>query len=487
MPAIPAKYDLVIAYGTTRAGLTLAKDSAGRPQYEVRPSPGLAPAYNPGSASYINYSPMDDLVFEQSDWREGLSSGGFGGDDRSKGRIFAPPKAYPVAVTPVACPSLPNGDFESWADALTLNSWVKSGGLTQREATIIHGGIYSCRYELIGILNKDFETGDPPANWTLVTGYNVTWARVSVPHSGSYSGRLNSPNPTGGVTGQAYQDLTWVSSYQGKEITFKCWVNTGFANTEVEAKIGIDDGVGTTFSSQHTGGGAWEQLTVTRTLDVAATRLRLLLYFGAGNTAAARYAFYDDASITIAYVAHYLCQDTSWSNNYRNKQFTFTCWLRTGTASDLRIGIDDGIGTSYSSYVAGDSAFHQATVTRQLSPTATRLRLLIECNASIQDAYIDDAVLSKIGSTARAASAGYAPYLGTSLTTPRAATSTSGMARNSWSRSTSLTLSPASCGFKASTCSWSPLGAAPNTSIARMGSPSRNQRSPMATQTGLPR
>ena len=88
------RYDRMLTVGAVKTGLMLARASDGSPLWEVAPAPSLAPAYNPGQASYLNYSPTDDLVFEENDWRKGLVSGGFGGDSRFKNRLFASPKVY---------------------------------------------------------------------------------------------------------------------------------------------------------------------------------------------------------------------------------------------------------------------------------------------------------------------------------------------------------------------------------------------------------
>src|SRR3990167_1201339 len=83
---------------------------------------------------------------------------------------------------------------------------------------------------------------------------------------------------TAGVT--AYQNITWSRSYQGKAFTLTAWVfqTAGHAN---EGTISINDGVGTTTSSTSATEGSWVQLTVTRTLDSAATQLRVQMTKGA--------------------------------------------------------------------------------------------------------------------------------------------------------------------------------------------------------------
>ena len=59
--------------------------------------------------------------------------------------------------------------------------------------------------------------------------------------------------------------------FRGRTVTFGCWVKAGAAD---EANITINDGVGTTDSSNNVGTG-YEFLTVTRTLDASATTLTI--------------------------------------------------------------------------------------------------------------------------------------------------------------------------------------------------------------------
>ena len=63
-----------------------------------------------------------------------------------------------------------------------------------------------------------------------------------------------------------------------------CWVKCSTVNS---ARIAIYDGVGTATSSYHTGGGAWEWLSVTRQINVAADRLELICQVN--NSAVAAY------------------------------------------------------------------------------------------------------------------------------------------------------------------------------------------------------
>lgn len=66
--------------------------------------------------------------------------------------------------------------------------------------------------------------------------------------------------------------FTRASFLQSKYVGFGCWVKCSTPNI---ARLQINDGIGTGSGSYHTGGGAWEFLTVTRQLDASATTLKL--------------------------------------------------------------------------------------------------------------------------------------------------------------------------------------------------------------------
>lgn len=60
------------------------------------------------------------------------------------------------------------------------------------------------------------------------------------------------------------------NALRGFDVSGGKWIKCSSA---ASARYGIYDGVGTTYSAYHTGGGAYEWLSVTRTLDVAATQI----------------------------------------------------------------------------------------------------------------------------------------------------------------------------------------------------------------------
>ena len=77
------------------------------------------------------------------------------------------------------------------------------------------------------------------------------------------------------------------SSWQGKTFTFGCWVYTAAAST---ARIGINDGNDTTWSSYHTGNSTWQFLCVTKQLDATLSdTIRVNLASATANA-----AYFDD-------------------------------------------------------------------------------------------------------------------------------------------------------------------------------------------------
>ena len=227
-----------------------------RKNYQEQDIEKLPPSYITGEASYFNISPDKEVFIQQTDWRKGLQDLFYDDerryyqatntDARFKGRVILSPKDAeidPAAITDLY--PVQNGDFESWTDETTLDNWTKGGAraITTR-TTDKHGGTYACKLTL-------------------------------------------STNGTDYI----YRDIQFTP---GKQYTFRVWCKQE-GNPEENTKIGIDDGVGTTYSDTITAI-EYTQISVTRTLDAAATRLRLIIQLQTLGAGPALYA--DDATIT---------------------------------------------------------------------------------------------------------------------------------------------------------------------------------------------
>jgi hypothetical protein len=150
---------------------------------------------------------------------------------------------------------------------------------------------------VLTLTNGDFETGglgNAPTGWTK-TG---TGTAILGPdeHSGEYECTMT-PD---GADFTIYQDMiTWSNSYRNVPVRAEAWFYTGNVS-QCTAKITIDDGVGATNSSSLAANSAWTKLTVTRTLDASATRLRIIItcdYISSNNA-----VLVDDCIVYMSYV-----------------------------------------------------------------------------------------------------------------------------------------------------------------------------------------
>ncbi len=108
------------------------------------------------------------------------------------------------------------------------------------------------------ITNGDMELN---ANWT-------GGARGGVAHSGSFGWTVAS-------VGVAYQDaVTWTNNWRSRTFVVVGWVRAPAGDA---GRINIDDGIGETNSTLISGGATWTKVVIIRTLNAAATRLRIEL------------------------------------------------------------------------------------------------------------------------------------------------------------------------------------------------------------------
>lgn len=115
--------------------------------------------------------------------------------------------------------------------------------------------------------NGDFEVGDPPTGWTSALPGAATFSRSTEQvKKGSYSAKIVSD-----PWAYAYRPIADYLYYRGRKVTAGCWA---YATVAERAFITIYDGIGQTGSPRHSGAAGWEWLTVTRTIDGAATEVR---------------------------------------------------------------------------------------------------------------------------------------------------------------------------------------------------------------------
>lgn len=118
-----------------------------------------------------------------------------------------------------------------------------------------------------------------PTPWTL-SGSSAAAAReATTVKKGTYSAKLT----RSGADCMIYYDLPTYINYQGRKLTLGFWV---YATVASRARITINDGVGSSSSSYHTGDSTWQRLTITRDIDPAATKIEIRCEVNTGNTSA---------------------------------------------------------------------------------------------------------------------------------------------------------------------------------------------------------
>jgi len=99
------------------------------------------------------------------------------------------------------------------------------------------------------------------------------------------------------------------------------------------------------------------------------------------------------AGVTRAGADATLYQDYAGYADYLGRRMTFGCWVYATVASRARISIGDAVGTTNSSYHSGVAGWEFLTVTRNIDPTATRIRVGMEVNTGNTTAYFDGGIL----------------------------------------------------------------------------------------------
>jgi len=125
---------------------------------------------------------------------------------------------------------------------------------------------------------EDWELGasDSPSGWSK-NGTPTIARESTIIKFGTYSLKLVGT----GASQYLYRAIDNGTDYAGRTIKLGVYVYTAGAGVT----ISLADGVGTTNSDAHTGGGSWELLTVTRQIDASATKLEVELNIPNGITA----------------------------------------------------------------------------------------------------------------------------------------------------------------------------------------------------------
>src|SRR3990167_2264063 len=241
---VKTKHDIGLTVGSTTTGFMLRKSANVLPQYQVFDDEYLAQQFFTGEPGYANLPPEKELAIRKDDWRSGLGLEVYDGND---------PRRYHKSTMDMRRRGLGLAGVASTAIAMPASSTTAA------------------------LANPDMELA---ASWT-------NGARSSVQaHGGTYSWLLAAAETN------AYQDATtWTTAWRGRSFTVVGWIYND-TNTPNSSRIRIDDGVGTSDSNLIDAAGAWTKVSVTRTLDAAATRLRVTMFRLLGNN-----TYFDDFTI----------------------------------------------------------------------------------------------------------------------------------------------------------------------------------------------
>lgn len=168
------------------------------------------------------------------------------------------------------------------------------------------------QYNILSVPYSPYIANKIPAqtnqyNWTPFNADDRVWGSgvavaktswTSYGAAGAYAKNTTAGQFMGGPAGSTitragtdcgqYQDIDTVPQWpalafwKGLTVTWGRWVYATVAN---RARISIDDGVTTTYSTYHTGNSALQFLTVSKALAAGATRVRLADQVDTGNTA----------------------------------------------------------------------------------------------------------------------------------------------------------------------------------------------------------
>lgn len=180
--------------------------------------------------------------------------------------------------------------------------------------------------------NGDFElwsagTAVAPSGWILAGGGSV--ARDTTKKRNNYSAKITYSGSDTYIY-HAYPDYVY---FQGAYVTLGVWVKCSTASI---TRLYVNDGVGATASDYHTGGGAWELITVTRQIDAAATKLWLELHVEGTGV-----AYFDAAKAEEGQIATAFCNASpEWGQVVQEKVFFSGSYDAGGTGT---IPFDDTI------------------------------------------------------------------------------------------------------------------------------------------------
>lgn len=237
---VKRRHDIGITVGGTVRGFMLAKDKNGTPVYQTNIDEYLSNQQATGALGYEHLPAEKQFSIVGESHRSGFGedfydssaperyNSSYGMDLRAKDRAILSWGATAITLPTTTAPTITDAGMEAWDDSNTLTNWTKVGtGTLSQETTNEQAGTYSA----------ELENG-------------------------------------GGETLYIYQDLS-TTEIKGRRFIVTAYVRSPGRNAD--HKIGINDGVDTTYGNSLKADNSWTQLTVEKTLSTSATRLRIIL------------------------------------------------------------------------------------------------------------------------------------------------------------------------------------------------------------------
>lgn len=258
MDALLERFDILYKNpADKKQGFMLAKDSRGTKLWARTDERGLPDSYAPGDIGYANLSPDIQKVLAQIYLHGGLGALASETEEdsaytrlrylraenidcRCKGKAYPGPKVVALTNPTTPTASITNPGFED------EGTWVPPDG----------------------------DSGRSDAS----------------PRTGSWHWRAAS----GGIS-RSYQDMERNRWAGGMQYTFTCYSKRNYGTGFGQSRIGIDDGINETLSD-YTESLTYVPLSITKTLNTAATRLRLVLY--SDSTGVTSSGDFDDCAIS---------------------------------------------------------------------------------------------------------------------------------------------------------------------------------------------
>ncbi len=168
------------------------------------------------------------------------------------------------------------------------------------------------------------------ADWWTLAGTSATYARSTTQvRTGLYAAAITRAGTdctltqSVGLLDTGVGGTTSAGSLRNQSVNGVAVVWSAVAS---QVRVGINDGVSTTYSTYHTGGSGWEELTVAKTMDAAATKCDVIVSVEGSNTV----CYADDVYAVLASGG---TNDSVRRDDYPETEITDQVWYDQGAGT----------------------------------------------------------------------------------------------------------------------------------------------------------